>query len=48
MSNDKKMGMQAWVYIKEDVLVIEEKDLDLRGVVRLKGILEALPEKRHG
>ncbi len=28
------------IYLKEDVVVIEEKDLDLTGAVRLKGIME--------
>lgn len=28
------------IYIKEDVVVVEEKEFDLTGAVRLKGIME--------
>ena len=33
------------IYVKEDVVVIEEKNLDLRGAVRLKGLMEEFLEK---
>ncbi len=33
------------IYIKEDVVVIEEKEFDLTGAVRLKEIMEEFLEK---
>ncbi len=33
------------IYIKEDVVVVEEKEFDLTGAVRLKGIMEEFLEK---
>lgn len=33
------------IYVKEDVVVVEEKEFDLTGAVRLKGIMEEFLEK---